>query len=452
MKKTKYAVGVTANTTGKITSQHGLFYTYLVNSFGIETAKAYLDTNENAIKSIKKIIDEEKIDCDFEWQDAFVYTNNPSEVDKIRKETEVLNSLGYSDAYYTENVELPFEIMGAIGLKKQAQFHARKYCLGLINAIPKETIYENSKVINVEKNLEQGYNTICDNGCIVKSKYVVITSHYPIINFPGLYFMKMYQDKSYIIAVDTKEKLFNGMYISAEEPVTSYRTAMLNGKRVLLVGGSGHKTGDTAVDINACYENLENYIKSIYPKAEVLDKWSTEDCVTLDKIPYIGQFSNLMPNMFVATGYKKWGMTSSYVAANAIYNEIIGNPQEDAKIYKATRMRPIKNSQEVGNMLKETTNSLIINKIKDPEMYLDDLKIGEGGVVIYKGQKIGAYKKSENEIIAVKPYCKHLGCQLSWNQLEKTWDCPCHGSRYDYMGKIITEPTKKNLDLIEIEN
>lgn len=422
----------------------------MVNTFGVETAKAYLNTNENAIKSVKKIIDVEHIDCDFEWQDAFVYTNNPAEVEKIKKEVEILNSLKFP-AYYTENVELPFKTIGAIGFPKQAQIHARKYCLGLIKTLPEKTVYENSKVIDVKKDEESGYKTICENGAYVKSKYVVIASHYPIINFPGLYFLKMYQDKSYIIAVDTKKELFKGMYISLENPVTSFRTAMVNGKRILLVGGSGHKTGDTNVDIKSSYENLENYIKSIYPDSEILYRWSTEDCVTLDKLPYIGQFSNFMPNVYVATGYKKWGMTTSFVAANSIFKEIIGNPEPEAEIYRATRMGPLKNGKEFGNILKESANSLIINKIKPPILSIQDLKIGEGGVVLYNGQKIGAYKKSENEVIMVKPYCKHLGCLLSWNQLEKTWDCPCHGSRYDYMGNIITEPTKKKLEMEKLE-
>ena len=430
-----------------------MIYAYLMNSFGEKTARAYLNTNENAIHAVKEIIDLEQIECNFEWKDAFVYTNNPSETETIRREVKALNSIDFP-AYYTENVDLPFKTIGAIGFPKQAQIHARKYCLGLVSKLPENSVFENSKVLKIEQNNEN-YKTICENGAEVTSKYVVIASHYPIVNFPGMYFLKMYQDKSYIIAVDIKEEfknnLFSGMYISAEDPVTSFRTVEIDGKKLLLVGGSGHKTGDTSVNVNASYENLENYIKTIYPKAEVLYKWSTEDCVTLDKIPYIGQFSNLMPNVFVATGFKKWGMTTSFVAANAIFQEIIGNPNLENEIYRATRMAPIKNSKEVGNMLKETTNSLFLNKLKEPILRLEELKLGEGGVVSYNGKKIGVYKKSENEIIAVKPYCKHLGCQLSWNQLEKTWDCPCHGSRYDYMGNIITEPTKKNLDRIEIE-
>lgn len=340
--------------------------------------------------------------------------------------------------------------MGSICFPNQAQFNARKYCLGLANTLPKNSIFEYSKVVNINKNGNK-YKTICDNGYTVTSSHVAITSHYPIINFPGFYFLKMYQDKSYLIAVDTKSELFSGMYISSKDPVTSFRTALLNGKRLLLVGGSGHKTGDTNIDISSCYKNLEEYVKTIYPNSETIYRWSTEDCVTLDKIPYIGQFSSFWPNVYVATGFKKWGITTSFVSANIIFHEIINNPLDDSKIYKATRFGPLKNKSETINILKQTNSSLIVNKVKKPTQNINDLKVGDGGIVSYNGEKIGVYKKTDNEIIAVKPYCTHLGCELSWNQLEKTWDCPCHGSRFDYNGNLLTEPSKKNLKKIDVK-
>lgn len=442
--------GVTCNTTGKLTSQHGLFYHYLVNTFGKDTAVKYLRSNENAISSVKDIIDKEQIECDFEWQDSFVYTNSEKELQNIKLEIETLKSLGFN-ASFCDNLSLPFKTLGGISFSKQAQFHARKYCLGLAGTLPDGTIYERSKVVDIEKSPD-GYTTTCENGNEVTSKYVVIASHYPILNFPGFYFLKMYQDKSYLIAVDTKSDLFPGMYISAEEPVTSFRTAEVNGKRLLLVGGSGHKTGDTSIDITVCYSNLENYVKSLYPKAEVLYRWSTEDCVTLDKLPYIGQFSNLLPNVFVATGFKKWGMTSSFVAANSIFHEIIGTPKEDSDIYKATRFAPVQNGEETANMLKQTGYSLFINKLKTPVLDFEELKPGEGGIVSYKGKKLAMYRKSKEETIALKPHCTHLGCELTWNPLEKTWDCPCHGSRYDYNGKLLTEPSKEDLEQADILN
>jgi glycine/D-amino acid oxidase-like deaminating enzyme/nitrite reductase/ring-hydroxylating ferredoxin subunit len=448
LEKDDVVSGVTANTTGKITSQHGLFYDYLVNSFGIDFAKKYLMSNQKAITSMKDIIDEEHIECDFEFQNAYVYTKLKQNIEKIQKEVGIVNTLGL-DAKFVDKTNLPFDVLGAIEFPDQAQFHVRKYTLGLLDTIPDSSIYTDSKVLDV-KPARDGYIVSTASGTVT-AKYVAITSHYPIINFPGLYFLKLYQDKSYIIGVDTKEELFPGMYISEEEPTISLRTAIYKDKRLLLVGGSDHKTGDTDVYIENSYYNLEKFIKTIYPKAEVLYKWSTEDCVSLDKIPYIGEYSNIMPNVFVATGYKKWGMTSSYVAAKIIFDKIIGIDNEYESIYSSTRLQPIKNSKEFGNMLKQTTSSLILDRIIPSEKNLSDLEIGSGGLIEYHGKKLGVYKKSESEIYAVEPYCAHLGCQLSWNNLEKTWDCPCHGSRYHYDGKLITEPSKKDLKTFDID-
>lgn len=405
-------------------------------------------SNENAISSVKHIIDSEQIDCDFEWQDAFIYTSNEEKLQDIRIEIETLKSLGFN-ASFQEKLSLPFKTLGGICFPHQAQFHARKYCLGLAQVLPQNSLYEHSKVVDIEKEAS-GYRTVCEDGSSVTSSYVVIASHYPILNFPGFYFLKMYQDKSYLIAIDTKKELFPGMYLSAEEPVTSFRTAMANGNRLLLIGGSGHKTGDTSIDITSCYRNLENYAKMLYPKAEVVYRWSTEDCVTLDKLPYIGPFSNLLPNVFVATGFKKWGMTTSFVAANSICHQILNIPDADAEIYRATRFAPLQNGNETASILKQTGYSLFLNKIKPPILSFEDLKVGEGGVVSYHHKKVGIYRKSEEETIAVKPYCTHLGCELSWNPLEKTWDCPCHGSRFDYTGKLLTEPSKKDLEQLDL--
>lgn len=244
----------------------------------------------------------------------------------------------------------------------------------------------------------------------------------------------------------------SGMYISCDVPTTSFRTLIQsNGKPLLLVGGSGHKTGDTNIDIENSYVNLENYIKSIYPDAKIKYKWMTEDSVTLDKIPYIGEFSSFLPNMYVATGYKKWGMTTSHVSAKIISDKILQNVNPYEKLYTATRIKPIKNRKEFGKIFKQSAYSLAINKFTAPIMSYKDLKNDSGGVVDYNGKKLGIYKDKYGKLFAVIPFCKHLGCELSWNNLEKTWDCPCHGSRYDCFGKIVTEPTTENLDVVQID-
>ena len=374
----KMAMGVTANTTAKITSQHGILYDYLLNSFGFETAKGYLDSNEEAIKDIKDIIKKENISCDFISQDAYVYTCEKSNTQKIVDEVSAVTSLGLKSEYVTE-CPLPFPIEAGIKFPNQAEFHPRKYLLELLKVLEKRNIniFENSKAIDI-KHVKDKYEVYVNNYKIT-TKYLVMASHYPIKNFPGMYFIKMYQDASYAIGVELEEDVFDGMYISCDIPTTSFRSAPLdNGKKLLIVGGGGHKTGDTNVDIESSYINLENYIKSIYPKAKIKYRWMTEDCVSLDKIPYIGEFSNFLPNMYVATGFKKWGMTTSHVAARIISDKILGKANPYEKVYTATRLKPIKNSKEFANMIKQSTYSLAINKLSSPIISYTDLENDSG--------------------------------------------------------------------------
>lgn len=394
------------NTTAKITSGHGLFYDYLINTFSYDFAKGYLDANEDAINNIKSIIETEHIDCDFEVQDNYVFTDSEDEVIKIKKEVLAVNSLGY-DAEFVNSVSIPVPAIAAIRFPNQAQFNPLKYVLGLCKSIVNNggLICENSKVYDVKKSMDS-YITYTKNNKVT-SKYVVLASHYPIINVPGFYFLKMYQEASYIIGVETASPVFDGMYINTKSPIASFRTANYNGKKIVLIGGSEHKVG-TSEDLSNCYTNLENFAKSIYPDAKVLFRWETQDCISLDKIPYIGEFSNMMPNMYVATGFKKWGMTTSNVAANIICNKILGNENEYEGIFLSTRFKPIKNGTEFTNMLKQVSTSLIIDKFKIPDETLNEIKKDEGKIVEVNNVKIGVYRDINGKFFALRPVCTHL--------------------------------------------
>lgn len=438
------------NTTAKITSQHGLFYDYLINTFSFDFAKGYLEANQKSITNIKSIIDDENIDCDFEFQDNYVFTNLEEEVPKIQKEVLAVNSLGL-DAEFVEKIAPPIKILAGIKFPNQAQFNPLKYVYGLCKSIINNNgeIYEDSKVYDVKKD-DNGYVTYTKENC-VKSKYVVLASHYPIINVPGFYFLKMYQEASYLIGVETNSPLFDGMYINTKSPITSLRTALYNGKRILLVGGSEHKVG-ADIDLSNCYTNLENTAKSLYADSKVLFKWQTEDCISLDKIPYIGEFSNIMPGMYVATGFKKWGMTTSNVAGTIITDKILGRKNHYEDIFLSTRFKPIKNGTEFVDMLKQVSTSLVLDKFKIPNETLKNIGRDEGKIVEENGVKLGIYRDDAGKFYAVRPICSHLGCELSWNNLEKTWDCPCHGSRFSYKGKSLYDPSIKDLELIDLED
>ena len=432
------------NTTGKISSLHGLFYDHLISDYGEDYARKYLEANEKTIQNIKDIIQKEQIECELTEQSAFVYTTKQDEIQEIEKEVEAVKKLG-KDAQFVTNIGLPFKIKGAIEFKNQAQFHPRKYMLGLAKSILKQNkIYNYTTVTDVSKEGEQ-FKIYTDRGNIT-AKYVVLATHYPIVNMTGFYFTKMYQSTSYLIAIETDKKLPKGMYINAKEPIYTFRTATYNEKEILLIGGSGHKTGEP-IENNSHYEELEKKAKELYPDCKVLFRWNTRDCISLDKIPYIGEFSNVMKNMYVGTGFNKWGITSSNIAANIIADKIIGEENEYEEIFTATRMKPIKNRWEVENMLKETVNSIALNKFKIDSWNLDLIEKDNGAIVEINGENVGIYKDIQGKIYAVKPNCSHLGCLLSWNNLDKTWDCPCHGSRFDYRGRNIYEPAIKDLDV-----
>lgn len=439
---------VSGNTTGKITSQHELFYTHLVEDYGEEYAKKYLKANEQAIRNIQQIIDREKIECEFSTQKSYVYTTKQDEVIEIEKEVEIVNKLG-KNAKFVTNIELPLKIKGAIEFDGQAQFHPREYMLGLANAILKQNkIYNYTTVTDVEKDGDN-YKIYTDKGNI-KAKYVVLATHFPTINMPGFYFLKMYQSTSYLIAIETNSKLPQGMYINIREPVYSFRKANYNGKEILLIGGAGHKTGEPIPE-ESHYEQLEKKAKEMYSDCKVLFRWNTRDCISLDKIPYVGEFSNLMKNLYVGTGFKKWGITLSNVAANIVADKIMGSINEFEDIFTATRMKPIKNRWEVEHILKETVNSIALNKFKIDSWNVEKIENGNGAIIEIDGSNVGIYKDINGKIYAVKPNCSHLGCLLSWNNTDKTWDCPCHGSRFDYRGRNLYEPAIKDLDIVEID-
>lgn len=480
----KIGFQTTGNSTAKITSQHGLFYKYLKDSKGEDFARLYYDANEDAIKNIKKIVEKENIECDLECQSAYVLAANREEVQKVKDEVEVVRGFG-GHAEYLEREDIDKNLLilnplAAIRFKNQAQFNSYKYTIELAKICKNlgANIYENTKVVDVRDEKDY-YYLETEDGYKIKAKYLVMTTKYPIINIPGFYFMKMYQSTSYGISIPVKEKLFDGMYITSTNPKVSLRMAKVdnniikdvvdgnienyakqdkeNRKRVkekqnskidneyvLIVVGADHKTGEKT-DLSNSYKKLENIAKQIYSQGKVENYWNTEDCITLDKIPYIGKYSTMWENAYVATGFNKWGITTSNIAANIITDMIIGRKNRYEDIFISTRVEPVKNRQEVGNMLKETVNSLVLKKFELPEREQASLKNEEGKIIEIEGEKVGAYKDKEGRIYTIVPKCAHLGCELSWNNLDKTWDCPCHGSRYDYTGKMLYGPTVRDL-------
>lgn len=420
------ASGNTKNTTAKITSQHDLIYSKLITEFGEEKARQYAKANELAIKKYKEIIEDKRIECDFEENPAYVYSLN--EVDVLKEEVEAAKNLGI-DAEFVQEVNLPFKINGAVKFNNQAQFNPLKFLKGISNEL---VIYENTRALEIKENL------VVTSGGNITAKNIVVATHYPIMNAPGYYFMKMHQERSYVLALENTSEI-DGMYIDLNKEGYSFRTY----NNLLLLGGISHRTGEN--EEGGSYDELRKVAKKLYPKAKEKYYWSAQDCMTIDGIPYIGRYSSETPNIYVATGFNKWGMTSSMVSAMIISDMILEKENDFSEIFSPRRFDLSLSINNIANDLIETAKNFIAQKVYIPSSEIEHIKNGHGGIIEYNGEKVGVYKNKEGKEFFVSTKCTHLGCQLSWNSDELTWDCPCHGSRFDYKGRLIGSPATKDL-------
>ncbi|EHK2327834.1 FAD-dependent oxidoreductase [Clostridium perfringens] len=420
------ASGNTKNTTAKITSQHDLIYSKLITEFGEEKARQYAKANELAIKKYKEIIEDRRIECDFEEKPAYVYSLN--EVEVLKEEAKAAKKLGI-DAEFVQKANLPFKINGALKFNNQAQFNPLKFLKDISNEL---VIYENTRALEIKENL------VVTSGGNITAKNIVVATHYPIMNAPGYYFMKMHQERSYVLALENKSEI-DGMYIDLNKEGYSFRTY----NNLLLLGGISHRTGEN--EEGGSYDELRKVAKRLYPKAKEKYHWSAQDCMTIDGIPYIGRYSSETPNIYVATGFNKWGMTSSMVSAMIISDMILEKENDFSEIFSPRRFDLSLSINNIANDLIETAKNFIAQKIYIPSSEIEHIKNGHGGIIEYNGEKVGVYKNKEGKEFFVSTKCTHLGCQLSWNADELTWDCPCHGSRFDYKGRLIGSPATKDL-------
>lgn len=418
--------GNTKNTTAKITSQHDLIYHKLIKEFGEEKARQYARANELAIKKYKEIISNEKIECDFEEKDSYIYSLD--NIKPLKDEYEAAKKLGI-DAEFVEKINLILDVKGALKFKNQGQFNPLKFLKPISEKL---TIYENTRAVDIKENL------IITNGGEIRANHIVIATHFPFLNIPGYYFMRMHQERSYVLALENAQEL-DGMYIDINKKGYSFR----NYKNLLLFGGASQRTGENKS--GGAYDELRRVAKELYPDSIEKYHWSAQDCITLDYIPYIGQYSSKTPNLYVATGFKKWGMTNSMAAAMIINDMILNKENDFSEIFSPTRFDMSSSMKNAANDIMKTAKNFIAQKIYIPKEHVENIQKGNGGIIEYDGRKVGVYKNDDGEIFFVSTKCPHLGCELHWNADELTWDCPCHGSRFDYNGNWVESPAIKGI-------
>lgn len=375
VEKGRICSGTTQNTTAKITFQHGLIYHKILKSAGPETAKMYLQANKKAFEKYAEMCS--NIDCDYEIKDNYVYSAADPGV--LENEMAALDKIGYK-AVFCNRTSLPFETYGAVKFPKQAQFDPIKFISAIAGDL---NIYENTFVSEMA-----GNTAVTDCGKINAGK-VIVTTHFPFINKHGSYFLKLYQHRSYVIALKNAQNI-DGMYVDEDRKGFSFR----NYGDYLLIGGGGHRTGKSGGN----WSELRSFAQKYYPHSKEKFFWAAQDCITLDNIPYIGNYSAKTPDLYTACGFGKWGMTGAMLSAMILCDKIMGKQNEYAEIFSPSR------------------------SILKPQLW------------------INGFEAAKNLLTFSRKRCPHLGCALKWNSAEHSWDCPCHGSRFSESGEVLDNP------------
>ena len=366
--------GVTGDTTAKVTAQHGLIYHRLLEQGGEEGARLYLQANQQAVEEYRQLC--RSIECEFEEQDSVVYSRHDRET--VQKEAGALTQLG-APARLVDNTPLPFPVAGAVRLGGQGQFHPLKFAAGIV---PGLRIFEQTKVLELKPG--QAVTT----GGTIRAGAIIVATHFPMLNKHGGYFLKLHQSRSYVLALRGAPAI-QGMYVDEEDAGLSLRRY----GDLLLLGGGGHRTGKQGDG----WRVLEGFARRHWPKAREEFRWATQDCMTLDGMPYIGRYSPRAKGLYVATGFNKWGMTSSMVAAQLLGELVQGREHPCVELFSPSR------------------------RMRRPQLAANVARAVVG-------------------LLTPGPRCPHMGCVLKYNRQEHSWDCPCHGSRFTREGELIDNP------------
>ena len=440
--------GATGFTTGKVTSQHGLIYASLVERHGVERATVYAQAQQAAIGRIASIVATDAIDCDIARTKAFVYTETVEREDELAEELAAAIACGLAADDARGDIGLPWEVAGAISCDDQLLFHPRRYCLGLVDQIVRRggVVVERTRASGVDDS--DGECVVSTERGVIRADAVVVATQTPFVDRGG-FFARTKPVRSYVLAARWQDPP-DGMYISVDTPTRSIRPHADADGSVLIVGGGGHPSGrDDNTDTH--YDDLQRFATERFgmPRAEW--QWSAQDFVAADGLPFIGPITAGSPRTFVATGYAKWGMTNGTVAAMVISDAILGRANPWAETFDSTR---IDASRSIGTVLSQgahTIKSIIGDRIAAVTApNIGELGPNEGAVVSVDGHRVAAFCDDDGTITAVSATCTHLGCIVHFNTAERTWDCPCHGSRFALDGHVINGPATTNLTTVHV--
>jgi glycine/D-amino acid oxidase-like deaminating enzyme/nitrite reductase/ring-hydroxylating ferredoxin subunit len=438
--------GTTGGTTGKVTSQHTLLYDRLIAEHATDIAQSYARANQEAIELVESLVSETGAECGFTRASAYVYAIDDEDLPVLAREQDAASRLGLP-ARLALPPDLPFEVAGALEFTDQAYFHPVRYCDALTREFVRRggALFEKTRIRRLQEDRD-GVVAASEDGAVA-AKHAVLATLLPFVDRGG-FFARTRPTRSYGVAGLLNTKPPAGMYISTGATVRSFRPWPEGGPNGIIFVGEGHRTGDDEATPGRWGE-LERWARENFDVASFEYRWSAQDYVTPDGIPYIGR-SPLMRHTCVATGFRKWGLTNGTAAARIIADLIIGKMNQHARAFAPQRLGGPKT---IGTMFRDNLQvgwylvGDFIGRLSVPS--LSELEPGEGGLVDVDGKTVAAYRDLSGEVTMVSATCTHLGCTVHWNDAEDTWDCPCHGSRFAINGSVISGPATEPLRRIE---
>ncbi|MGW5366587.1 FAD-dependent oxidoreductase [Actinopolymorpha pittospori] len=437
----RVASGTTGYTTGKVTSQHTLIYAELTRRHGEKVAAQYAAANVAAMDLLARLAEEASIDCALTKAPSYAYTLDPRRRIELEEEAAAARQLNLA-ASVSDTTDLPFDVEAAVRFDDQFHLDPVRYLDGLASELTRigGSIHENTRVTSVEERRDHVV-TISTRLGTVRADQAVVATLLPI-NLIGGYFARTRPSRSYGIAARLRTPAPTSMTISVDTPTRSTRPWLTPGPGGIIVVGNSHETG-AVEDTIPLYQDLEDWSRSTFDVEAVDHRWSAQDFITTDKIPYVGAAPG-HHHVLVATGFRKWGLSNGAAAAIMLTDIMAGRPNEWLEVFKATRIGDAKSVASVVKDNLEVGKEFVGGHLgKFRRHAASGLEPGQGGIVELDGDTVGAYRDEQGELHTVRPTCSHLGCPLHWNSAERSWDCNCHGSRFDVDGNILNSPATR---------
>ena len=435
--------GVTGHTTAKVSSQHGMIYSRLRKRFGTDAARTYGQVNEGALEWIADRVERDAIDCDFRRRASYAYVTSAAQRSQAEDEAQAAGEAGLP-ACLVQTTPLPYEVETAVRFDNQAEFHVRKYLLALVGGLAADAgcqIFEHTRAVQVDS--QDG--VVQSPGGRVSADRIVVATHYPFLD-RSLAFARVHPQRSYAIVCRIAGTPPEGMFISADSPTRSVRGVPVDGEEMLLVGGEGHKTG-TGADTRERYNRLEEFAREHWDVRSVEYSWSAQDNATADGLPYVGSLTPRSDRVLMATGFAKWGMTGGTAAAHLLADLALDRANPSADLFDPNRLNL---RASAGELVKENVQvglRFVGDRLtKRGNRSIEELAPGEGDIVRAGGEVVAGYRDDDGALTAVSPTCTHLGCRVNWNTAERSWDCPCHGSRFAPSGDVLQGPAVHRLE------